>query len=339
MSNLTPDELARLRLKAKHGMLTPEEQQAYDDYVAEQLSAVPSPPSGAVPPKKDKPKRNIDAINVVRKFAGVAVIIAALVFLGPKLLGIGTDLLGDAMNFTTAVHDAADAQRTGNAHYVATSHEAGTIDFKRSDVFVSGEYFIAIKSDAHYGVLSIVCGAYDATATDTEYHSAQYFGERGGVGMAVVDDARTIRDNELRTVLEAHGLSYDTFCSNAAAFNLSESELADLTAQVASVITYGDIASYPVTEDTDFIYTQNGHPYQSDENMGEWAVFTMYPIHANYPDDFTLNGSVDGSQMFADAQPTSVIKQQVKLRMERLRDEQTIEDLGDGTILFLPEHQ
>ena len=40
-----------------------------------------------------------------------------------------------------------------------------------------------------------------------------------------------------------------------------------------------------------------------------------------------------------DAQSTSVIKQQVKLRMERLRDKQTIEDLGDGTILFLPEHQ
>ena len=52
MSNLTHDELARLRLKAKHGTLTPEEQQAYDDYVTEQLSAVPSPPSGAVPPKK-----------------------------------------------------------------------------------------------------------------------------------------------------------------------------------------------------------------------------------------------------------------------------------------------
>lgn len=52
MSNLTPDELARFRLKAKHGTLTPEEQRAYDDYVTEQLSAVPSPPSGAVPPKK-----------------------------------------------------------------------------------------------------------------------------------------------------------------------------------------------------------------------------------------------------------------------------------------------
>ena len=52
MSNVTPDELARFRLKAKHGTLTPEEQRAYDDYVTEQLSAVPSPPSGAVPPKK-----------------------------------------------------------------------------------------------------------------------------------------------------------------------------------------------------------------------------------------------------------------------------------------------
>lgn len=52
MSDLTPDELARLRLKAKHGTLTPEEQQVYNDYVTEQLSAVPSPPSGAVPPKK-----------------------------------------------------------------------------------------------------------------------------------------------------------------------------------------------------------------------------------------------------------------------------------------------
>lgn len=53
MSDLTSDELARLRLRAKHGgTLTLEEQRAYDDYVTEQLSAVPSPPSGAVPPKK-----------------------------------------------------------------------------------------------------------------------------------------------------------------------------------------------------------------------------------------------------------------------------------------------
>lgn len=112
MSNLTPDELARFRLKAKHGMLTPEEQRAYNDYATEQLSAVPSPPSGAVPPKKDKPKRNIDAIDVARKIAGVAVIVVALALLGPKLLGVGTDLLGNAMNLTTAAHDAEDAQPT-----------------------------------------------------------------------------------------------------------------------------------------------------------------------------------------------------------------------------------
>ena len=91
MSNLTPDEPARFRLKAKHGTLTP---------------------SGAVPPKKDKPKRNIDAIDAARKIAGVAVIVVALALLGPKLLGFGTDLLGDAMNFTTVAHDVADAQPT-----------------------------------------------------------------------------------------------------------------------------------------------------------------------------------------------------------------------------------
>ena len=344
MSNLTPDELARLRLKAKHGMLTPEAQRAYDDYVTEQLSAVPSPPSGAVPPKKDKPKRNIDAIDVVRKIAGVAVIVVALALLGPKLLGFGTDLLGDAMNFTTAVHDAADAQRTGNAHYVATSHEAGTIDFKRSDVFINGEYFIAIRSDAHYGILSIACGAYDANAPDktNKYNTVpDYFDARGGVGMAVVDDACTIRDNELRAVLEAHGLSYDTFCSNAAAFNLSESELADLTAQIASAITYGDIANYPVTEDTTFTYTTNGHPYQADEDMDDWVVFAGPDavIHISYPDNFTLDGSVDGSRMFADVQPTSVVEQQESSGWGTSGGKQTIEDLGDGTILFLPEHQ
>ena len=41
----------------------------------------------------------------------------------------------------------------------------------------------------------------------------------------------------------------------------------------------------------------------------------------------------------ADAQPTSAIKQQVKLRMERLRgDRQTVVDLDYDTILFLLEH-
>lgn len=51
-------------------------------------------------------------MSTKKKIAGVAVIVVALALLGPKLLGVGTNLLGDAMNFTTAVHDAADAQPT-----------------------------------------------------------------------------------------------------------------------------------------------------------------------------------------------------------------------------------
>lgn len=51
-------------------------------------------------------------MSTKKKIAGVAVIVVALALLGPKLLGVGTDLLGDAMNFTTAAHDAEDAQPT-----------------------------------------------------------------------------------------------------------------------------------------------------------------------------------------------------------------------------------
>lgn len=40
MSNLTPDELARFRLKAKHGMLTAEERSALEAYEA---AAQPAP--------------------------------------------------------------------------------------------------------------------------------------------------------------------------------------------------------------------------------------------------------------------------------------------------------
>lgn len=41
----------------------------------------------------------------------------------------------------------------------------------------------------------------------------------------------------------------------------------------------------------------------------------------------------------ADAQPTSVIKQQESSGWGASGGKQTIVDLGDGTILFLPEHQ
>lgn len=241
-------------------------------------------------------------------------IVAALVILGPPIARYGLELVDSAIEYRDSMNTRLDAQQSGNAHYVATSHEAGTIDYKRSDLFISGEYFIAIKSDAHYGILSIACGAYDADAPDKtdKYHTVpDYFDERGGIGMSVVDGSRdgwTIRDDELRSVLEAHGLSYDTFCSNTAAFNLGEDELADLTSQVASVITYGDIASYPVDDDTSFTYTLDGHAYQDDADMDEWVVFAGGVVGASYPDSFALNGSNDNPQMFADAQPTSSVE-------------------------------
>ena len=313
MEDLTPNEVARLHLKARHGTLTPEEQQVYSDYMARQIASA-QPPAGGEPPKHGKPKRNVDIPNVLGKIAGIAVIVAALVILGPPIARYGLELVDSAIEYRDSMNTRLDAQQSGNAHYVATSHEAGTIDYKRSDLFISGEYFIAIKSDAHYGILSIACGAYDADAPDKtdKYHTVpDYFDERGGIGMSVVDGSRdgwTIRDDELRSVLEAHGLSYDTFCSNTAAFNLGEDELADLTSQVASVITYGDIASYPVDDDTSFTYTLDGHAYQDDADMDEWVVFAGGVVGASYPDSFALNGSNDNPQMFADAQPTSSVE-------------------------------
>ena len=79
MEDLTPNEVARLHLKARHGTLTPEEQQVYSDYMARQIASA-QPPSCGKPPK-----RNINIPNVLGKIAGIAVIVAALVILGPPI--------------------------------------------------------------------------------------------------------------------------------------------------------------------------------------------------------------------------------------------------------------
>lgn len=305
MEDLTPNEVARLHLKARHGTLTPEEQQVYSDYMARQIASA-QPPSGGKPPKHGKPKRNVDIPNVLGKIAGVALIVAALVILGPPIARYGLELVDSAIEYRDSMNTRLDAQQSGNAHYVATSHEAGTIDYKRTDLFISGEYFVHIRSDAHYGILSIACGARDADESNT----------RGAVGMSIVDKTHEgtlgwrIRDDELRSVLEARGLSYDAFCSNDAAFNLSEEELADLTRQVVSAITYGDIVSYPLKGDTSFTYTLDGHPYEDDADMDEWVVFYSHGSDmGSLGDSYSLDGSIDGTRMFVDAQPTSVVEQ------------------------------
>lgn len=56
MANLTKEEYARLRLKAKRGWLTPEEQVAYFEYQKEQEAAAKA---AAAPPPAPEPKPEI----------------------------------------------------------------------------------------------------------------------------------------------------------------------------------------------------------------------------------------------------------------------------------------
>lgn len=165
MSNLTPDELARLRLKAKHGTLTPEEQRAYNDYVTEQLSAVPSPPSGAVPPKKDKPKRNIDAIDVVRKIAGVAVIVVALALLGPPIARYGLGVVDGLLDVRDSVSEQTEAvQNASVEHYSRSISDLGGGPTSTLDAYVCGNRMIWVDSSSE--VSTIDAGKYWVDAVD-----------------------------------------------------------------------------------------------------------------------------------------------------------------------------
>lgn len=165
MSNLTPDELARLRLKAKHGMLTPEEQRAYNDYVTEQLSAVPSPPSGAVPPKKDKPKRNIDVIDVARKIAGVAVIVVALVILGPPIARYGLGVVDGLLDVRDSVSEQTEAvQNASVEHYSRSISDLGGGPTSTLDAYVCGNRMIWVDSSSE--VSTIDAGKYWVDAVD-----------------------------------------------------------------------------------------------------------------------------------------------------------------------------
>lgn len=165
MSNLTHDELARLRLKAKHGTLTPEEQRAYNDYVTERLSAVPSPPSGAVPPKKGKPKRNIDAIDVARKIAGVAVIVVALVILGPPIARYGLGVVDGLLDVRDSVSEQTEAvQNASVEHYSRSISDLGGGPDSTLDAYVCGNRMIWVDSSSE--VSTIDAGKYWVDAVD-----------------------------------------------------------------------------------------------------------------------------------------------------------------------------
>lgn len=144
MNNLTPDELARLRLKAKHGTLTP---------------------SGAVPPKKDKPKRNIDAIDVARKIAGVAVIVVALVILGPPIARYGLGVVDGLLDVRDSVSEQTEAvQNASVEHYSRSISDLGGGPTSTLDAYVCGNRMIWVDSSSE--VSTIDAGKYWVDAVD-----------------------------------------------------------------------------------------------------------------------------------------------------------------------------
>lgn len=78
MSNLTPDELARLRLKAKHGMLTPEERELYSKHLEAMKKLIPK--RSMFDKLSDKSKADVFGLRVAKALITVALVMLALPF-------------------------------------------------------------------------------------------------------------------------------------------------------------------------------------------------------------------------------------------------------------------
>lgn len=276
--DLKPEELARLRMKAKRGTLAPEEQVLLMNYMEEQSSAPPQEKPGD---KAEKPKKPLDwqrLSYIGQKVLGVALLAFALLVFGPpiakqgivvagKVVGLVKDTYNMTESATNAVDDYAKAEQTNTAHYVWTDHEAGTVDYERKDVFLSGEYYIAIFSNAHRGISRVECGANQGTYKD------------GGLRL---DMRGELFDGNFQEFCNANGLDCSTLFSADNAFNYNESELEGLVKTIVPVITYGTVEQYGTES--------------------EWSdSYIEYSKVSNYQ----LDMSIDGSGMFADATPTS----------------------------------
>lgn len=82
MSNLTPDGLARLRLKAKHGMLTAEERELYSKHLEAMKESVPKRSMSDKLSDKLSDKSEVDVLGlrVARALITVALVMLALPF-------------------------------------------------------------------------------------------------------------------------------------------------------------------------------------------------------------------------------------------------------------------
>lgn len=153
MEDLTPNEVARLHLKARHGTLTPEEQQVYSDYMARQLASAQLPSDGT-PPKRSKPKRNIDIPNALGKIAGIAVIVAALVILGPPIARYGLGVVDGLLDARDSVSEQTGAvQNASMEHYSRSISDLGGGPTSTLDAYVCGNRMIWVNSSSEVSTI------------------------------------------------------------------------------------------------------------------------------------------------------------------------------------------
>lgn len=148
MEDLTPNEVARLHLKARHGTLAPEEQQIYSDYMARQIASA-QPPSGGKPPK-----RNINIPNVLGKIAGIAVIVAALVILGPPIARYGLGVVDGLLDARDSVSEQTEAvQNASVEHYSRSISDLGGGPTSTLDAYVCGNRMIWVNSSSEVSTI------------------------------------------------------------------------------------------------------------------------------------------------------------------------------------------
>ena len=265
--DLKPEELARLRMKAKRGTLTPEEQVLLMNYMEEQSSAPPQEKPGD---KAEKPKKPLDwqrLSYIGQKVLGVALLAFALLVFGPpiakqgivvagKVVGLVKDTYNMTESATNAVDDYAKAEQTNTAHYVWTDHEAGTVDYERKDVFLSGEYYIAYK-----------------------------------VGGLRLDMRGELFDGNFQEFCNANGLDCSTLFSADNAFNYNESELEGLVKTIVPVITYGTVEQYGTESEWSDSYIEYSKVsnYQLDMSIDGSGMFADATPTSN-PDKGSSSG-------------------------------------------------
>ena len=138
-TKLTSDDVARLRMKAKRGTLTPEEQVLWAEHVGEQS---PAPP----PPSTKKSKRGVDVHKIselVPKLFGALLLAVALVTFGPPLARVGIDIVGDMFHAGNPQADGAITVSSQVDHYNRSVSDLGNGGgYGGADVYVCGDKMV-----------------------------------------------------------------------------------------------------------------------------------------------------------------------------------------------------